>query len=100
KSVQRREVPARAGELVEGDDRVDLRVSPSGSLDLSPWDLPEAEAIFIDGDHSRFCVEHDTMIARARIRPGGIIIWHDYHDLGTVDVQSVLDEEFGRGRNI
>jgi hypothetical protein len=32
------------------------------------------------------------MLARALVRPGGIIVWHDYHDLGNVDVKDVLDE--------
>ena len=35
---------------------------------------------------------HDTALSRTLVRPGGIIIWHDYHDLGTVDVREVLNE--------
>ena len=40
---------------------------------------------------------HDTALAGAVMRPGGIIMWHDYHDLGTVDVKSVLESYAPRG---
>lgn len=56
--------------------------------------------MFIDGDHSRAGVEHDTMLARAMVRPGGIIVWHDYHHFGTVDVRDVLDEMWQAGADI
>jgi predicted O-methyltransferase YrrM len=92
KTVQRREVPARAGEMVQADARFHLVVRPRGSLDLTAADLSPCDAAFIDGDHGRDAVMHDTMLARALVRGGGIIVWHDYHELGTVDVKTVLDE--------
>jgi predicted O-methyltransferase YrrM len=93
KRVQRGEVPANPGELVRNDARFRLMVRPRGSLDLMPADLAPAEAIFIDGDHGERAVIHDSALAAAVIRRGrpGIIIWHDYHELGTVDVKAVLD---------
>lgn len=90
--VQRKEVPAIAGEHVEDDPRVQLIVKKRGSHDLDVNDLPAADAIFIDGDHSRAGVEKDTYLAQSVIRAGGIIVWHDYHDLGKVDVREVLHE--------
>jgi len=86
------------GEMVLDDPRFKLIVSTRGSLDLSPDDLEPCDAVFIDGDHGRAAVEHDSMLARALVRPGGIIIWHDFHPLGTVDVASVLSEQYAAGR--
>jgi len=91
-AVQRNEVPARPGEMVADDPRFELVVRPRGSLDLTAEDLGACDAVFIDGDHGRDAVMHDSMLARALVRPGGIIVWHDFHDLGTVDVKAVLDE--------
>jgi predicted O-methyltransferase YrrM len=101
KAVQRHEVPADPGELVNDDDRFELVLRRRGSLDLMPWDLSFAEAMFIDGDHGRLAVRHDSALAVevVRRRPG-IIIWHDYHTLGTVDVKPVLDAFRLDGRDI
>ena len=93
KKVQRKEVPALAGEMVKDDPRVTVWVSKNGSHDFDR--IPPCDVVFIDGDHSRAGVEHDTQLARAAVRSGGLIIWHDYHDLGTVDVREVLDEMAG-----
>lgn len=90
--VQRGEVPKRPGHLVEHDPRFTLMLPMMGSRTLSADDLVEADAIFVDGDHSYDGVMHDTMLAWELIRPGGIIIWHDYSDLGTVDVREALHD--------
>jgi predicted O-methyltransferase YrrM len=91
KVVQRNETPVRAGAMVSADPRFHLVVRPRGSLGLTAADLAPCDAAFIDGDHGREAVLHDTALARALVRPGGIIVWHDYHDLGTVDVKDTLD---------
>jgi len=80
------------GEMVLSDPRFHLIVRPRGSLDLTVADLEPCDVAFIDGDHGRAAVLHDTMLARALVRPGGIIVWHDYQTLGNVDVKVVLDE--------
>ena len=90
--VQRDNAVANPGEMVMSDPRFHLIIRPRGSLDLTAADLAPCDAAFIDGDHSREVVAHDTALARALVRPGGIIVWHDYHDLGTVDVKAVLDD--------
>jgi hypothetical protein len=56
--------------------------------------------VFIDGDHGYRGVMHDTMLAKAVVRPGGLILWHDYHDLGTVDVREALHDLAGSGQTI
>lgn len=89
--VQRGEVPQIAGEYVKDDPRVELIVKPNGTRDLQPSDLPTADLIFIDGDHSKEGVLYDTQLARQVIRKGGIICWHDYGNLPVPDVTAVID---------
>lgn len=89
--VQRHEVPREPGRLVE-DPRFILLLRPRGSLGLRPEQLGPADVVFIDGDHGRAAVTNDSALAHAIVRPGGMIIWHDYHDLGNVDVRDVLHE--------
>jgi predicted O-methyltransferase YrrM len=100
KAVQRNEVPSHPGKLVADDPRFHLVVRPRGSLDLTAKNLEPCDAAFIDGDHGREAVLHDTALARALVQPGGIIVWHDYHALGTVDVKDVLDEMHQAGAPI
>lgn len=98
--VQRRELPQRPGWMAASDPRFRSIVTARGTLDLTPEDLPTAQVVFIDGDHGRIAVEHDARLARAIVPPGGVIIFHEYHDLGTVDVRDVLDEFAAEGAPI
>jgi predicted O-methyltransferase YrrM len=106
KRVQRDEVPDRPGYLVADDPLFRLIIKPRGSFDLTANDLPDCNAVFIDGDHSRRGVAHDTALARELVLPGGLIVWHDYHSLKgsdgkpTVDVPAVLDEMAAHGAKI
>lgn len=95
KPVQRNEVPTNPGEMVLGDGRFELIVRPRGSLDLQASDLAACDAAFIDGDHGREAVLHDYALSKAAMRPGGIVIFHDYHELGNVDVREVVQELAG-----
>jgi predicted O-methyltransferase YrrM len=89
-SVQKNEVPARPGRHALEEKGFELLLRPRGSFDVHPVEIGEADVVFIDGDHSAPAVHHDTQLARRVLRPGGLIIWHDYHDLGTVDVRDML----------
>ncbi|HTP32841.1 MAG TPA: class I SAM-dependent methyltransferase [Candidatus Acidoferrales bacterium] len=51
---------------------------------------PPFDLIFIDGCHYSEYVRVDTRNALANIRPGGVIVWHDYGDIK--DVSRVVDE--------
>lgn len=99
--VQAKEVPVDPGIYASGDDRFTLWLSKNGSRDMKP-DLMggDHEVVFIDGDHSQAAVEWDTALARRIVQPGGMIIWHDYHDKETVDVRRVLDAQYAEGRKI
>lgn len=98
---QQSELPnERAGELVRDDPRFNLIVRPRGSQDLAPADLPTCDAVIIDGDHSAACVAHDTRLATDRVRPRGLIIWHDYWPPFANDVVRFLDNLREKGRDI
>ena len=87
---QRREMVPRPGFLAATDGRFELIIREHGSLDLTPDELPDFDAVFIDGDHSEAAVLHDSQLAAAIVRPQGIIIWHDANN-GSVEVTQVLD---------
>lgn len=91
-ALQNNNAVPNPGEMVLDDPRFQLIIRPRGSLDLTPEELPPCDVVFIDGDHGWAAVEHDSQLARRVVRGGGIIIWHDYHDIGNVDVKAVLDE--------
>jgi predicted O-methyltransferase YrrM len=60
----------------------------SASLD---WKLlePPFDLIFIDGCHYFDYVKKDTENALQYLRPGGIVVWHDYGEFK--DVSKVVD---------
>jgi len=88
---QQSEVPINPGILVNDDDRFKLLLRSQGSFDIDPEHLPEADAVFIDGDHSYDAVFNDSQLAYQRIKPGGLIVWHDYGN-PTVEVTQALDD--------
>lgn len=99
-AVQKNEVPMIAGQFVEGDPRVRTIIRDGGSFSVTPEEVGEVDFAFIDGDHSEDGVVQDTVLAMSVVRDGGIIAWHDYHHLGTVDVAQVLEGLHGAGRPI
>lgn len=99
-AVQRAEVPLSPGVLAQEDPRFELIVRPRGTFDLSETDLPRADAVFIDADHSRLGVENDYALARAIINPGGIIIFHDDNCRREVEVTQTLNDFVASGADI
>jgi predicted O-methyltransferase YrrM len=98
--VQRREIPAKPGELALHDPRFELIVRRNGSFDLAADDLPECDAVFIDADHSRKGVMNDYALAKAKVRKGGIIIFHDDNCMPVVEVTQTLNELCAAGAAI
>ncbi|MFM2285941.1 MAG: hypothetical protein RLZZ543_1438 [Bacteroidota bacterium] len=49
----------------------------SREFDFSPYE-GKMDLVFVDGDHHYDSVVEDTRTAFKLIRPGGIIVWHDY----------------------
>lgn len=98
--AQKTQVPIEPAKKVIGDHRLRLIVSTNGSLDIKASDLPNLDAIFIDGDHGYEVAKHDTNLARQTVRSGGLIIWHDYHEGSAEGVRDLLEEMFGQGAPI
>src|SRR4051812_25930662 len=99
-AMQKSEMVAFPGRCVERDPRFELMIRANGTLDLRPEELPRCDAIFIDGDHSKSAVAHDSRLAMDVIRPGGVVIWHDYNNHHTIGVKHVLDELADQGEPI
>jgi len=99
-AVQRGEIPDAPGVLAQDDPRFELILRDRGTFDLRPSDLPRACAVFIDADHSRAGVENDTRLARAIVRDGGIIVWHDDNCLPVVEVTQTLNDFCAAGAQI
>jgi predicted O-methyltransferase YrrM len=89
-SCQQSEVPSAAGLYARGDERFKLLQLEHGSFSLKIEDLEPIDAAFIDGDHSEVGVVADSVLARGLLRPGGIIVWHDYGN-PAVEVTAALD---------
>lgn len=98
--IQQREKSLRPGYFANASDKFRLILHENGSLDCSAAEFGRVGAVFVDGDHGRKAVEHDTALARLIVKPGGIIVWHDYHAHGTVGVQDVLEEQYAAGAPI
>jgi hypothetical protein len=93
---------ASPGYLAADDPRFYRWLFPRGSLDLTSNNfkfLLPVDAVFIDGDHSSEVVRHDSDLARAIVRSGGVIIWHDYQN-GGVEVAPVLELDRLNGHDI
>lgn len=94
------EVPRTPGARAASDRRFRLVLRARGAFDLSAADLEPCDAVFIDGDHGRNAIRHDTALARSVLRPGGVIIWHDYGNSTTPDVREVLNAFRAEGRDV
>jgi len=86
---QQSEVQHKPGRWALHDERFRLVVRDQGSLDVADQ-LEPADAFFIDGDHSYDAVMHDSDTAGGLIKPGGVIVYHDYQNPG-VEVTEALD---------
>jgi hypothetical protein len=95
-ACQQSEVPRSAGVYAASDERFWLLVKERGSLDIGPQDLELCDAVFIDGDHSERAVSRDLFLSRALVRPGGIIVAHDYGN-PAVEVTRAIDRTCEQG---
>ena len=76
--------------------RVDRRVGPIGLEIFEPHELGSFDLVFVDADHARDAVAHDTEIALQLVHPEGTVLWHDYANwgwfTGDCGVPEVLNE--------
>jgi predicted O-methyltransferase YrrM len=59
--------------------RVSQLYGDSATFDYSPY-RKRCDMVFVDGAHSMQYVESDTQAALQLLRPGGLVVWHDYND--------------------
>jgi predicted O-methyltransferase YrrM len=71
------------------ESRIRQVLGDSASVDWKELN-PPFDLIFIDGCHFRDYVRADTTNALRNVRPGGVVVWHDYGDIR--DVSRVVDE--------
>lgn len=75
-----REESAFARFLYTGTDvehKIEQIFADSKQFDESPY-VGRCDLIFVDGSHARSYVQNDSEKALRMVRPGGIILWHDY----------------------
>lgn len=58
-------------------DRVQQLYGDSKQFDETPF-LDWADLVFVDGSHARSYVESDSVKAMRIVKPGGMVLWHDY----------------------
>jgi hypothetical protein len=61
----------------DAEPKIEQLYGDSKSFDVTPW-AGSCDLIFIDGSHAYSYVVSDTQKALGMLRPGGIVLWHDY----------------------
>jgi predicted O-methyltransferase YrrM len=61
--------------------KIDQLLGDSLSFDFSPY-IGRADLVFVDGGHSYEVVSSDTANALRLVRPGGVVVWHDFANYG------------------
>lgn len=57
--------------------KVEQLFGDSKALDIAPWS-GACDLVFVDGSHAYSYVMSDSEKALALVRPGGLVLWHDY----------------------
>ncbi|MDQ3776122.1 MAG: class I SAM-dependent methyltransferase [Pseudomonadota bacterium] len=73
-------------------ERHTLGLVKANTLAMSSF--PRADVIFVDGGHTKICIENDVRLAKAAINPSGLLIFHDYGQPRWPDVKATLDAHF------
>jgi SAM-dependent methyltransferase len=63
------------------DDKITQLFGNSLTFDFSPYH-GQIDLVFVDGAHHFDAVRSDTQNALKMIRPGGVILWHDWGNYG------------------
>ncbi len=82
----------------EVDGRIERLFGDSATFDFSRWHR-SVDLFFVDGAHSYEYVRSDTMNALECVRPGGVVVWHDYGRLEQSGVTRWL-HEFSRDHEV
>ena len=57
--------------------KVEQLFGDSKTLDVRPW-AGRCDVVFVDGSHAYSYVMSDSAKALELVRPGGLVLWHDY----------------------
>ena len=57
--------------------KVEQLFGDSKTLDVAPW-ADSCDIVFVDGSHAYSYVVSDSAKALALVKPGGLVLWHDY----------------------
>ena len=57
--------------------KIEQLFGDSKALDVSRW-AGQCDLVFVDGSHAYSYVMGDSQKALALVRPGGLVLWHDY----------------------
>lgn len=82
----------------EVEDRIERLFGDSATFDFSRWH-DAVDLFFVDGAHSYEYVRSDTRHALKCVRPGGVVVWHDYGRLEQSGVTRWL-HEFARDHEV
>lgn len=63
----------------EVEPKIEQLFGDSKELDETPY-LGQIDVVFVDGSHAYSYVASDTAKALRMVRPGGLVLWHDYVD--------------------
>jgi len=59
------------------ESKVEQLFGDSKALDITPW-TGQCDVVFVDGSHAYSYVVSDSEKALELVRPGGLVLWHDY----------------------
>jgi methyltransferase family protein len=59
------------------EHKVEQLFGDSKALDVSPWE-GQCDVVFVDGSHAYSYVVSDSEKALRLVKPGGLVLWHDY----------------------
>lgn len=77
------------------ENKVDVRQGLSS--EVLPALPPVFDLVFIDGAHDYESVSRDTELATALLRPGGMLVFHDYRSTHDPEVTLAVDELIAGG---
>ena len=61
----------------EWEKQIEVITCDAKQLDVTPFQN-QMDLVFVDADHTYSFVKNDTEKALEMIKPGGVILWHDY----------------------
>lgn len=76
------------------EEKVEQYFGDSKEFDEREW-LADCDVVFVDGSHAYSYVRSDSQKALRMVKPGGVVLWHDYRaDRAGKDVRRYLDRLF------